>query len=113
MSVQYLDCVLYNNIYTLLIILLHNIYIQSFYVSGRQLLEDAEFDLLKEDLAWNGSSMVNMNRQETRYLAAMQAYQQGNPILTDAEFDDLKKELKEEGSPFASSKEPKCYIGEF
>ena len=57
--------------------------------------------------------MVNMNRQETRYLAAMQAYQQGNPILTDAEFDTLKKELKEEGSPFASSKEPKCYIGEF
>lgn len=113
MSVQYSDCVLYNNIYKLLIILLYNIYIQSFYVSGRQLLDDAEFDLLKEDLAWNGSSMVNMNRQETRYLAAMQAYQQGNPILTDAEFDDLKKELKEEGSPFASSKEPKCYIGEF
>ena len=87
--------------------------IQSYYVSGRQLLNDAEFDLLKEDLAWNGSTMVNMNRQETKYLAAMEAYLKGKPTLPDAEFDQLKKDLKEEGSPFASSKEPKCYIGEF
>ena len=56
--------------------------------------------------------MVNMNRQETKYLAAVQAYLKGEPILSDKEFDDLKAELKEEGSPFASSKEPKCYIGE-
>jgi hypothetical protein len=55
--------------------------------------------------------MVNMNRQETKYLAAMQAYLKGNPILSDAEFDQLKAELKEQGSQFASSKEPKCYIG--
>ncbi|KAL7545399.1 hypothetical protein ACHAWF_008749 [Thalassiosira exigua] len=84
--------------------------LQSYYVSGRQLLGDTEFDTLKEDLAWNGSTMVNMNRQETKYLAAMQAYLKGEPILSDAEFDKLKAELKEEGSPFASSKEPKCYI---
>jgi len=84
--------------------------LQSYYVSGRQLLNDAEFDLLKEDLAWNGSAMVNMNRQETKYLAAMQAYLKGKPILSDAEFDSLKAELKEQGSQFASSKEPKCYI---
>ena len=55
--------------------------------------------------------MVNMNRQETKYLAAMQAYLKGKPILSDAEFDSLKAELKEQGSQFASSKEPKCYIG--
>eukprot|EP00578_Thalassiosira_sp_NH16_P001227 CAMPEP_0181129506 /NCGR_PEP_ID=MMETSP1071-20121207/29356_1 /TAXON_ID=35127 /ORGANISM="Thalassiosira sp., Strain NH16" /LENGTH=349 /DNA_ID=CAMNT_0023215493 /DNA_START=21 /DNA_END=1070 /DNA_ORIENTATION=+ len=84
--------------------------LQSYYVSGRQLLGDGEFDTLKEDLAWNGSSMVNMNRQETRYLAAVQAYLKGEPTLSDEEFDELKTELKEEGSSFASSKEPKCYI---
>eukprot|EP00579_Thalassiosira_antarctica_P006991 CAMPEP_0201882058 /NCGR_PEP_ID=MMETSP0902-20130614/13061_1 /ASSEMBLY_ACC=CAM_ASM_000551 /TAXON_ID=420261 /ORGANISM="Thalassiosira antarctica, Strain CCMP982" /LENGTH=332 /DNA_ID=CAMNT_0048410431 /DNA_START=50 /DNA_END=1048 /DNA_ORIENTATION=+ len=84
--------------------------LQSYYVSGRQLLNDAEFDLLKEDLAWNGSTMVNMNRQETKYLAAVQAYLKGKPMLPDAEFDQLKKDLKEEGSAFASSKDPKCYI---
>ena len=57
--------------------------------------------------------MVNMNRQETKYLSAMQAYMKGKPIMSDTEFDELKSELKEEGSPFASSKEPKCYIGTF
>lgn len=84
--------------------------LQSYYVSGRQMLDDGEFDLLKEDLAWNGSSMVNMNRQETQYVAAMQAYSKGKPVLSDSEFDKLKTDLKEEGSAFASSKEPKCYI---
>lgn len=84
--------------------------LQSYYVSGRQLLNDQEFDSLKEDLAWNGSKMVNMNRQETKYLAAVQSYLKGSPILSDEEFDTLKTELKEEGSKFASAKEPRCYI---
>mmetsp|Transcript_10431 Transcript_10431/g.22638 ORF Transcript_10431/g.22638 Transcript_10431/m.22638 type:complete len:328 (-) Transcript_10431:62-1045(-) len=84
--------------------------LQSYYVSGRQLLNDAEFDMLKEDLAWQGSSLVNMNRQETKYLAAVQAYLKGEPIVSDEEFDALKTELMESKSAFASSKEPKCYI---
>jgi len=84
--------------------------LQSYYVSGRQLLNDQDFDSLKEDLAWNGSKMVNMNRQETKYLAAVQSYLKGTPTLSDEEFDSLKEELKEEKSKFASSKEPKCYI---
>merc|ERR1719491_2115931 len=82
--------------------------LQSYYVSGRQLLNDQDFDSLKEDLAWNGSKMVNMNRQETKYLAAVQSYLKGTPTLSDEEFDSLKEELKEEKSKFASSKEPKC-----
>lgn len=84
--------------------------LQSYYFSGRQLLNDAEFDLLKEDLSWNGSPVVNLNRKEAKYLAAVQAYLKGSPTLSDKEFDELKAELKEEGSQFASSKEPRCYI---
>mmetsp|Transcript_18199 Transcript_18199/g.38181 ORF Transcript_18199/g.38181 Transcript_18199/m.38181 type:complete len:324 (-) Transcript_18199:1966-2937(-) len=84
--------------------------LQSYYVSGRQMLNDAEFDLLKEDLSWNGSDMVKLNRKEAKFLAAMKAYQKGEPMISDAEFDELKAELKEEGSQFASTKEPRCYI---
>ena len=65
---------------------------------------------MKEDLQWNGSSVVVVGRQEAKYLAAMQAYLKGSPIMTDDEFDDLKKELKETGSSFAVDTEPKCYI---
>jgi len=84
--------------------------LQSYYVSGRQLLPDEEFDLLKEDLSWNGSNLVQMNRNEAKYLAAMQAYLNGEPIMSDGEFDALKATLKEENSEFAVSTEPKCYI---
>lgn len=84
--------------------------LQSYYASGRQLLTDEEFDLLKEDLSWSGSSMVNMNRKEAKYLSAMEAYLKGSPIMSDVEFDTLKTELKEDGSKFAVNAEPTCYI---
>jgi hypothetical protein len=66
--------------------------------------------LLKEDLSWNGSPVVQLNRKEATYLAAVQAYLKGEPIMSNADFDSLKAELKEEKSRFAVSTEPKCYI---
>jgi len=84
--------------------------LQSYYASGRQLLSDEDFDLLKEDLEWNGSKVVAVNRQESQYLAAMEAYLKGQPIMDDTEFDALKTDLKESGSKFAVDTEPKCYI---
>lgn len=74
------------------------------------MLNDEEFDLLKEDLAWNGSDVAVLNRQEARFLAATQAYLKGEPIMSDQEFDALKSELKAEGSMFAVDTEPKCYV---
>lgn len=84
--------------------------LQSYYASGRQILDDAEFDTLKEDLSWNGSPVVSLNREETRFLTALQAYNKGEPIMSDSEFDALKTKLKDEASPMAVSTEPKCYI---
>lgn len=84
--------------------------LQSYYVSGRQVMDDAEFDSLKEDLAWNGSEKVNLNRKEVTYLKAMQSYLKGKPTMSNEEYDTLRSELKEDGSSIAVSKEPKCYI---
>jgi len=84
--------------------------LQSYYVNSRQLLPDDQFDLLKEDLSWNGSKLVQMNRNEAKYLSAMEAYLKGTPMLSDEEFDALKSTLKEDKSKFAVSTEPKCYI---
>lgn len=84
--------------------------LQSYYVSGRQVMDDSEFDALKEDLAWNGSEVVNLNRREITYLEAMQAYIKGEPIMTDVEYDQLRDELRENGSSIAVDTEPKCYI---
>ena len=74
------------------------------------MLEDDEFDLLKEDLTWSGSSVVAMNRKEMTYLTAVQDYLKGTPSMSDSEFDLLKKELQESGSQIAVQTEPKCYI---
>uniref|UniRef100_A0A7S2I6A5 PGR5-like protein 1A, chloroplastic n=1 Tax=Helicotheca tamesis TaxID=374047 RepID=A0A7S2I6A5_9STRA len=84
--------------------------LQSYYISGKQVMSDDDFDSLKEDLSWNGSKLVEMSRKEASYLAAVQAYLKGSPIMSDTEFDTLKRELKEDGSQFAVSKEPKCLI---
>lgn len=88
----------------------HVFFSQAYYFSGRQLLNDADFDLLKEDLSWNGSPVVQLNRKEATYLAAVEAYLKGKPIMSNADFDALKAELKEEKSRFAVSTEPKCFL---
>lgn len=83
---------------------------QSFYYSGRELLSETEFQTLKEDLQWNGSPVIAMNRAETQYLNAMQAFNRGEKIMKDEDFDKLKLQLKAENSKVAVSTEPKCYI---
>eukprot|EP00629_Pelagomonadales_sp_RCC1024_P003267 CAMPEP_0119266406 /NCGR_PEP_ID=MMETSP1329-20130426/4903_1 /TAXON_ID=114041 /ORGANISM="Genus nov. species nov., Strain RCC1024" /LENGTH=280 /DNA_ID=CAMNT_0007266285 /DNA_START=138 /DNA_END=980 /DNA_ORIENTATION=+ len=85
--------------------------IQSYYFDGRQVLSDAEFDQLKEDLAWEGSEYAVLSRDETRFLGAMGAYARGEAeIMSDAEFDALKASLKAKGSIVATSTEPRCFL---
>jgi NAD-dependent DNA ligase len=84
--------------------------IQSYYVTGKSNLPDDQFDRLREDLSWEGSVLVTLNRNETKFLNAMQAYMKGSPILSDKEFDDLKSSLKETNSKIAVATEPKCYV---
>eukprot|EP00904_Undaria_pinnatifida_P001103 jgi/Undpi1/10994/HiC_scaffold_30.g13295.m1 len=84
--------------------------IQSFYYNQRQMLDDDDFDKLKEDLSWEGSQVVLMNRDEQLFMSAMAAYSRGEKIIDDAEFDRLKASLRESGSVVAVSTEPKCYI---
>jgi hypothetical protein len=83
---------------------------QSYYYSGKGNLPDEQFDALKADLTWEGSALVNLNRNETLYMNAMQAYTKGKPILSDKQWDDLKKSLRESGSQLAVSVEPTCYV---
>jgi len=83
---------------------------QAYFYDGREVLNDKDFNQLKEDLLWEGSQVAALNRDETKYLAAMQAYLTGEPILSDSEFDALKQKLKAANSAIAVSKEPKCFI---
>jgi len=86
--------------------------IQSFYYSGgkNSALTDDQFNLLRNDLSWEGSALVTLSRNETLFMNAIMAYNKGTPILSNPEFDDLKRSLRESKSKIAVDMEPKCYV---
>ncbi|OAE31771.1 hypothetical protein AXG93_4874s1360 [Marchantia polymorpha subsp. ruderalis] len=68
--------------------------LQSFYYEGKPMMSNEEFDNLKEELMWEGSSIVMLSPDEQRFMEASLAYAAGKPILTDAAYDELKMKLK-------------------
>uniref|UniRef100_A0A0F7CYT4 PGRL1A transmembrane protein n=1 Tax=Goodyera fumata TaxID=1390594 RepID=A0A0F7CYT4_9ASPA len=72
--------------------------LQSFYYDKEAIMSNEEFDNLKEELMWEGSSVVMLSSDEQRFLEASMAYVSGKPILSDKEFDELKLRLKQQGS---------------
>ncbi|KAM0887048.1 hypothetical protein ACQ4PT_029328 [Festuca glaucescens] len=83
--------------------------LQSFYYDQKAIMSNEEFDNLKEELMWEGSSVVMLSADEQRLLEASMAYIAGNPIMSDAEFDELKLRLKQDGSDIVTQG-PRCSL---
>ncbi|PHU08547.1 PGR5-like protein 1B, chloroplastic [Capsicum chinense] len=83
--------------------------LQSFYYEGKAMMSNEEFDNLKEELMWEGSSVVMLSPDEQRFLEASMAYVSGNPIMTDKEYDKLKMKLKRDGSDIVVEG-PRCSL---
>ncbi|KAL1547548.1 PGR5-like protein 1A, chloroplastic [Salvia divinorum] len=83
--------------------------LQAFYYEGKSIMSNEEFDNLKEELMWEGSSVVMLSADEQRFLEASMAYVSGNPILSDEEYDKLKKQLKIDGSEIVVEG-PRCSL---
>ncbi|KAH7659671.1 Chloride channel core domain-containing protein [Dioscorea alata] len=83
--------------------------LQSFYYDKEPIMSNEEFDNLKEELMWEGSSVVMLTPDEQKLLEASMAYASGNPIMTDAEFDELKMRLRKEGSDIVQEG-PRCSL---
>ncbi|KAL1201654.1 PGR5-like protein 1A [Cardamine amara subsp. amara] len=83
--------------------------LQSFYYDGKAIMSNEEFDNLKEELMWEGSSVVMLSSDEQRFLEASMAYVSGNPILNDEEYDQLKLKLKIDGSEIVCEG-PRCSL---
>ncbi|CAA7018576.1 unnamed protein product [Microthlaspi erraticum] len=82
---------------------------QSFYYEGKAIMSNEEFDNLKEELMWEGSSVVMLSSDEQRFLEASMAYVSGNPIMNDEEYDKLKMKLKMDGSEIVCEG-PRCSL---
>ncbi|KAK2989120.1 hypothetical protein RJ640_027194 [Escallonia rubra] len=83
--------------------------LQSFYYEGKATMSNEEFDNLKEELMWEGSSVVMLSSAEQKFLEASMAYVSGTPIMTDEEFDKLKLQLKMDGSEIVVEG-PRCSL---
>ncbi|KAJ0104524.1 hypothetical protein Patl1_18579 [Pistacia atlantica] len=93
--------------------------LQAFYYEGKAIMSNEEFDILKEELMWEGSSVVMLNLiwfivtmqapDEQKFLEASMAYVSGKPIMSDEEFDQLKIRLKMEGSEIVAEG-PRCSL---
>lgn len=81
----------------------------SWYFDKKALLTDEEFEKLREELIWNGSTVAILDSDEQRFLEASMAYARGQPILNDAEYDELKARLKS-GSSVVTAQGPRCSI---
>ncbi|XP_020873621.1 PGR5-like protein 1A, chloroplastic isoform X2 [Arabidopsis lyrata subsp. lyrata] len=82
---------------------------QSFYYDGKAIMSNEEFDNLKDELMWEGSSVVMLSSDEQRFLEASMAYVSGKPILNDEEYDKLKLKLKIDGSEIVCEG-PRCSL---
>ncbi|KAD6453633.1 hypothetical protein E3N88_08357 [Mikania micrantha] len=83
--------------------------LQAFYYEGKAIMSNEEFDNLKEELMWEGSSVVMLSSEEQKFLEASMAYISGNPIMSDEEFDKLKMLLKKDGSDIVAEG-PRCSL---
>ncbi|KDO63647.1 hypothetical protein CISIN_1g019981mg [Citrus sinensis] len=72
-------------------------------------MSNEEFDNLKEELMWEGSSVVMLSSAEQKFLEASMAYVAGKPIMSDEEYDKLKQKLKMEGSEIVVEG-PRCSL---
>ncbi|CAI7799292.1 unnamed protein product, partial [Closterium sp. NIES-53] len=62
--------------------------LQAYYIGQDPIMSNEEFDLLKEELLWEGS------QDEQKFMEASLAYQAGKPFMNDREYDALKQTLK-------------------
>jgi len=83
--------------------------LSSYYYDGKPTMSDEEFELLKEELLWNGSKVPILDKNEQRFLEASIAYSQGQPIMSDTEYDKLKNQLRLSSS-VVTAQGPRCSI---
>jgi len=81
----------------------------SYYYEGKAVMSDDEFNLLKDELLWRGSSVPVLDGEEQRFLEAAIAYSKGTPIMSDADYDKLKTGLRSNNS-VVTAQGPRCSI---
>ena len=64
-----------------------------YFKEKRSILDNDDYNDLKEMLTWEGSSVVSMNAKEAQFVISVASSKRGQGTLNDADYDILKKEL--------------------
>jgi hypothetical protein len=75
-----------------------------YYYQKQQLLDDNDYNELKEMLTWEGSSVVSMKSQEAQFITAVASNAKGIQILSDDAYNQLKSQLQTQNSWVVSRK---------
>eukprot|EP00977_Amphora_coffeiformis_P011109 scaffold2657_cov89-Amphora_coffeaeformis.AAC.3 len=68
------------------------------YRTGESLLNNDDYEALKENLTWEGSSIASMKADEALFVTAVASARRGEPVLDDDEYKKLKTKLVQEDS---------------
>eukprot|EP01038_Epipyxis_sp_PR26KG_P011983 gene11983-16041_t len=69
-----------------------------YYNNKKSILNNEDYDELKESLSWEGSSVSNLSASELQFIIAVSAYSKGTPILDDKNYEKLKNQLVSDNS---------------
>jgi hypothetical protein len=70
----------------------------AYYKTGKSLLNNEDYQTLKENLSWEGSCVAAMKANEALFITAVASSKRGWPIMGDEEYTKLKSELNKESS---------------
>ena len=70
----------------------------NFYHGETMLLNNDDYEELKENLTWEGSSVPTMNKNEALFVSAVAASRRCEPLMDNDEYQKLKKDLQAQGS---------------
>jgi len=72
--------------------------LQSNYGSQKALLNDDDYDELKDSLTWDGSALVTLSGKEAQFLHAVACGRKGISAIPDSEYQALKADLQAQDS---------------
>jgi len=72
--------------------------LHSYYQKGSSLLNQEDYDDLKDNLVWEGSSVATMKADEALFVTAVASSRRGEPIMNDSEYSNLKQRLQNTNS---------------
>merc|ERR1719188_1119998 len=69
----------------------------AYYNDGVQLLNDQQYETLREELNWQGSGFPSLTKEQVTFVKASLAYWRGEPTLKDDEWEAVKSKVLKDG----------------